>query len=75
MVDVHIGKIGDFILANGFAFGIDRVGDLFRCRAAIADVVLDAKIPLRAALIVAGRQHHAAESLVFTYDVRGRWGR
>jgi hypothetical protein len=41
--------------------GVDRVGQRFRRRAAVGDVVLDAEIALRPARIVAGRQDDAAQ--------------
>jgi hypothetical protein len=49
----------------------DRVGDFLRRRPAIAGIVLDAEILMRAARIVAGRQDDAAEGLVFADDVGG----
>ncbi len=64
--------VGDPVAVDHLGARIDRVGDLFRCRAAIADIVLDAEVFGRAAGIVAGREHDAAEGLVFADDVGGR---
>ncbi len=70
-VDIDIGHIGDPVLVDHLGAGEDRLGDLFRRRSAIADIVFDAEIFIRPAGIVAGRKHHAAESLVFADHVGG----
>ena len=71
LVEIDIGGVGDFIAVDNLRAGIDRIGDLFRCGAAIADIVFDAEIFVRAAGIVAGGKHDAAKRLVFADDVGG----
>ena len=70
-IEIDVGNIGDLVAVDDLGALVDGVGDLFRRRAAIADIVLDAEVFGRAAGIVAGRQHDAAEGLVFADDVRG----
>jgi hypothetical protein len=70
-VEIDVVDVGDLVAVDRQGAGEDRVGDLFRRGAAIADIVFDAEIFGRAAGIVAGRQHDAAEGLVFTDDVGG----
>ena len=71
-VEVDRADVGDLVARDRLGAGEDRVGDLFRRRAAIADIVLDAEILVRAAGIVAGRQDDAAEGLVFADDIARR---
>ncbi len=75
LVDAAIYDIGNFVLVDHLGAGEDRLGDLFRCRSAVADIVFDAEIFIRAARIVACRKYHAAESLVFADHVGGGWRR
>ncbi len=70
--EVDVADIGDLVFADLLGVGEDGVGDLFRRRAAIADIVFYAEILVRTAGIVAGRQHQAAKGLVFADDVGGR---
>ena len=72
LVDVDRVDVGDLVLADLLRALEDRVGHLFRRRAAILGIVLDAEILVRAARIVARRQDDAAEGLVFADDVRRR---
>jgi len=54
---------------------IHRLGDLFGGRAAVADVVFDAEVAVRAAGIMAGREHDAAEGAVLAdHAADGRRG-
>ncbi|MCY1231711.1 hypothetical protein D9M72_441710 [compost metagenome] len=70
-IEVDVGDVRRLVAVDHLAAGIDRVGDLFRCRAAIADIVFDAEIFRWAAGIVAGREHNTAKGLVFADDVGG----
>ena len=70
-VEVDVGRVEDAVLGYGFGAGVDRIGDLLRRRAAVADVVLDAEVLGRPAGIVAGREDDAAEGAVLADDVRG----
>lgn len=70
-IEVDVGDIRDLVGVDHLAAGIDRVGDLLRCRTAIADIVLDAEVFGRAAGVVAGGEHDAAEGFVFADDVGG----
>ena len=56
-----IARLGDMIRMNLTAALIDGLGDLFRRRPAVAGVVFDSEVALRAAGIVAGGQDDAAE--------------
>ena len=60
-VDVEIGRVRDLVGIDDLGAGEDRVGDLFRGRAASADIVLDPEIAVRPARIVAGGEDDAAE--------------
>ena len=62
-VEVEVGRVQGPVFADGLGAGEDRVGDLLRRRAAIADIVLDAEIAVRPAGIVAGGEDDAAEGL------------
>src|SRR5476649_2406370 len=64
-VDVDIGRVADAVFGYRLGLVEDFFGDLFRRRAAVGDVVLDAEVAIRYARIVAGRQDDAAERLVF----------
>ena len=70
-VEVDVGGVEDAVFGDGFRAGVDRLGDLLRRRAAVADVVLDAEVLGRAAGVVAGREDDAAEGAVLADDVGG----
>ena len=59
-IDVDVRGVGDLVGGDRLGMAEDRLGDSFRGRSAGADVVLDAKIPLRAAGVVARRQDDPA---------------
>ena len=60
-VDIDIGGFQDFVAVDHQRSRGDGIGHLFRCRTAIADIIFDAEILVRAAGIVAGRQDEAAK--------------
>ena len=60
-VDVDVCGVGDRVVGDRLGMGEDRLGDRLRGRSAGADIVLDAKIPMRAAGIVARRQDDPAK--------------
>ncbi len=59
-VEIDVGRIDRLVGGDRFRAREDRVGDLLRRRAAVADVVFDAEIAVGAAGIVAGREDDAA---------------
>ena len=59
-IEIDVGRIGDFVMVDGLGAREDRVGDFFGGRAAIADIVFDAEIAVRAAWVMARRQDDAA---------------
>jgi hypothetical protein len=70
-VDVHVRRVGHLVLVDLARAVEDRLGDALRRRTAVADVVLDAEVLVRAAGVVAGREHDAAEGAVLADHVRG----
>ena len=67
-IEVDVGRIADAVLGDGLRARKHGLGDLFRCRAAIGDVVLDAEIAIGAARIMAGRQDEAAAGAMLADD-------
>ena len=59
-VEIDIRRVDRLVGRNGLGVGENRVGDLLGRRAAVADIVLDAEIALRAAGIVAGGEDDPA---------------
>ena len=70
-VEIDIGGVEDAIVRDGLAAGENRLGDFLGGRPAIAGVVFDAEIAVRAARIVAGAENDAAERAEFPNEVRG----
>lgn len=60
---VDIRRIGNAVAVDRLGAGVDRVGYLFRRRAAIADIVLDAEVAFGTAGIVTGGKDEAAIGL------------
>ncbi len=59
VVDVHVGDLGDVVARKAQGGLVDGAGDRFRGRPAVGDVVLDAEVRVRAAGVVARREHDA----------------
>ena len=59
-IEVDVGRVADAVFGDGLRARKHGFGDLFRRRAAIGDVVLDAEIAIGAARVMAGRQDEAA---------------
>nr|GEU28481.1 hypothetical protein [Tanacetum cinerariifolium] len=75
LVQVHGRRIADAVRGDRFGAREDRFGDRLRSRAAVGDVVLDAEVAVRAARIVAGRQHDAARrAMLADHAAHGRGG-
>lgn len=72
---VNVRRIDNLIFRNGFRTVENGIRHFFRCRTTIADVILDAEIPVRAARIMAGRQNNTAEGFVFSDDATDSRGR
>jgi hypothetical protein len=72
VVERDRGSIDDAVAAQFAAAGEDGIGDSFRCRAAVAGVVLDAEVAFRPARIVAGGKDQAAVSTVLADHAGGR---
>ena len=60
-VEIDIGRVGNLVLVDRLAARENRIGNFFRRGAAVAGIVFDAEIAVRAARIVAGGQDDAAE--------------
>ena len=74
-MQVEIFDLQDPVLTDLLGAAIDRLGDLLGRRPAVADVVLDPEIFVRAAGIVAGRQDQPAECLALANQAgRSRGG-
>src|SRR6185437_15242822 len=73
--EVDIGGIIAEVALDRLGAGKNRVGDLLRRRPAIADIVLDAEIPVRAARIVRGGEDDATERLVMADLMAEAWRR
>ena len=73
-LQVHVGGVEGQIAGDAQRALVDRRGELFRRRPAVADVVLDAEVTIGPAWVVAGRQHDAAEGPVLAHQIaeRGR---
>src|SRR5690606_42012592 len=64
-VEIDIGAVGGLDPRDRLGPGEYRIGDLFRCRSAVAGIVLDAEVLLRTRGIVTRRQDDAAGPRVF----------
>ncbi len=72
---IDIRRIQHPVFPDAQAVLVDRIGNGFRGRAAVADVVLDAEVPLGAGRVVAGGQDDSAEGAMLADDAgRGRCG-
>src|SRR5262249_30290975 len=74
-IEVDIARIGRPVLIDQLRPGEYRFGNLFGRRTAVADVVLDAEIAVRAARVVTRRQNDAAEGPMFTDHIGCGWRR
>ncbi len=72
---VDVGCVDGEVAVDDLGAREHRVGDLLGRRATIADIVLDAKIAIRPARVVARRQHQAAEGVVMANDMARSGGR
>ena len=70
-VEINVGGVEDLVAFYRQGALDDRVGHFFRRRAAIADIIFDAEIFVRAAGIVAGRQDETAKGARCADEVRG----
>ncbi len=74
LVEVEVGGVEDLVLVDLLGALVDRLGDPLGGGAAVADVVLDAEVFLRAAGVVAGGEDDAAVGAVLADDVGGGGG-
>src|SRR6185312_3638748 len=75
LIQRQIGAVQRVDLVNLQRTGIDGLGDFFGCRAAIGNVVLDAKVAFWTSGIVAGGQHDPTHGAVAANDrTDGRGG-
>ncbi len=59
----------NFILADGLRDSKDLIGNALRSRSAIGDIVLDTKIVVRTARVVAGSQENTAVRLILPDNI------
>ncbi len=55
----------DDITANHLRLGINCIGDIFRGRSAVSNIVLNAKIPLWTAGVMTSGENNTAKSVIF----------
>ena len=73
-VEVEVGGVEDLVFVDLLGALVDRLGDALGGGAAVADVVLDAEVLVRAAGVVAGGEDDAAVGAVLADDVGGGGG-
>ncbi len=60
-VDIDVFRLDDLEGCDLARAGVDRLGDLLGRRAAVGDIIFDAKVAVRAAWVVTRREHDPAE--------------
>jgi hypothetical protein len=71
-VDREVGRVADAVAGNHRAAFVDGFRQLLRCGAAVAGVVFDAEVAVRAAGVMTGRENDAAEGAVLADHATGR---
>jgi hypothetical protein len=68
-IQVYIFDVSGFIAVDSLAALIKCISVFFRGRAAIANIIFDAKIFVRAAGIMAGGKNQSSKGIIFSYDM------
>jgi hypothetical protein len=73
LAQVNIGDVGDLVGCDGLGGLVDLVGDAFRCRCTVCEVVLDTEVLVGASGIVASSQQDTTSGLAYADDVASSW--